>query len=79
MVLQLLVDANDANDMLVGLHVPTDFQMYRQNYLKKALLGANYCPPPPSGYTSVNIDTIDIDIDIDTSHNIGLDDAHMHQ
>ena len=40
------------NDMLVGLHVPTDFQMYRQNS-EKALLG---CPPPPpphpSGYSN---------------------------
>ena len=26
------------NDILVGLHVPTDFQMYRQNS-EKALLG----------------------------------------
>ena len=36
------------NDMLVGLHVPTDFQMYRQNS-EKALLGAiaPSAPPPP--------------------------------
>ena len=32
------------NDMLVGLHVPTNFQIYRQ-YSEKALLGA--VPPPP--------------------------------
>ena len=32
------------NDMLVGLHVPINFQMYRQKS-EKALLGAN-CPPP---------------------------------
>ena len=38
------------NDILVGLHVPTDFQMYRQNS-EKALLGA-IAPPPPSGYAS---------------------------
>ena len=44
------------NDMLVGLHVPTNFQMYRQNS-EKALLGGN-CPPapppppPPSGYAN---------------------------
>ena len=31
--------------MLVGLHVPTNFQMYRQDS-EKALLGGN-CPPPP--------------------------------
>ena len=33
------------NDMLVGSHVPTNFQMYRQNS-EKALLGGS-CPPPP--------------------------------
>ena len=33
------------NDMLVGLHVPTNFQMYRQNSEK------HYCPPPP-GYAN---------------------------
>ena len=32
--------------MLVGLHVPTNFQMYRQNS-EKALLGAVAPPPPP--------------------------------
>ena len=34
------------NDMLVGSHVPTKFQMYRQ---KKALLGGegSSCPPAP--------------------------------
>ena len=32
----------DTNDMLVGLHVPTNFQMYRQNF-EKAL----WVPPPP--------------------------------
>ena len=37
--------------MLVGLHVPTDFQMYRQNS-EKALLGGGGPPPPPSGYAS---------------------------
>ena len=38
------------NDMLVGLHVPTNFQMYRQNS-EKALLGGGgggNCPPPPA-------------------------------
>ena len=34
------------NDMLVGLHVPTNFQMYRQNS-EKALLGGLLPPPPP--------------------------------
>ena len=36
------------NDTLVGLHVPTDFQMYRQNY-ENALLGGGgaIAPPPP--------------------------------
>ena len=41
------------NDMLVGLHVPTNFQMYRQNF-QKALLGGGggQLPPPPSGYAN---------------------------
>ena len=44
------------NDMLVGLHVPTNFQMYRQ-HSEKALWGGggDNCPPPPpppSGYAS---------------------------
>ena len=45
------------NDMLVGLHVPTNFQMYRQNS-EKALLGGGggggSCPlpPPPPGYAN---------------------------
>ena len=36
------------NDMLVGLLVPTNFQMYRQNS-EKALLGGGggSCPPAP--------------------------------
>ena len=34
------------NDILVGLHVPTDFQMYRQNS-EKASWGGGNCPPPP--------------------------------
>ena len=37
------------NDRVVGLHVPTDFQMYQQNS-EKALLGGGGncpCPPPP--------------------------------
>ena len=37
------------NDMLVGLHVATNFQMYRQNS-EKALWGGGGiapCPPPP--------------------------------
>ena len=39
--------------MLVGLHVPTNFQMYRQNS-EKALLGGGGgpAPPPPSGYAN---------------------------
>ena len=42
------------NDILVGLHVPTDFQMYRQNSEKKHYWGAIAPPPhpPPSGYAS---------------------------
>ena len=32
--------------MLVGLHVATNFEMYRQNS-EKALLGGGNCPPPP--------------------------------
>ena len=48
------------NDMLVGLHVPIFFQMYRQNS-EKALLGGGGGvaplpppppPPPPSGYAN---------------------------
>ena len=42
------------NDMLVGLHVPTNFQMYRQKS-EKALLGGGggpAPPPPSSGYAS---------------------------
>ena len=44
------------NDMLVGLHVPTNFQMYRQNS-EKALLGVGGgggggIAPPPSGYAN---------------------------
>ena len=39
------------NYILVGSHVPTDFQMYRQNF-EKALI-APLPPPPPSGYASV--------------------------
>ena len=35
------------NDILVGLHVPTDFQMYRQNS-EKALLGGPPPTPPSS-------------------------------
>ena len=34
------------NDMLFGLHVPTNFLMYRQNS-EKALLGGLPPPPPP--------------------------------
>ena len=39
------------NDMLVGSHVPTNFQMYRQKSEKALLGGGGSCPPcPPSGY-----------------------------
>ena len=44
------------NDMLVGSHVPTNFQMYRQKS-EKALLGGGGQlppPPPPSGYANVS-------------------------
>ena len=34
------------NDMLVGLHVPTHFQMYRQKSEKALLGGGGDCPPP---------------------------------
>ena len=45
------------NDMLVGLHVPTNFQMYRQNSEKHygGGGGGGNCslgPPPPSGYAN---------------------------
>ena len=33
------------NDMLVGLHVATNFQMYRQNSEKALLGGGGGCPP----------------------------------
>ena len=35
------------NDMLVGSHVPTNFQMYRQKSEKALLGGGGSCPPPP--------------------------------
>ena len=39
------------NDMLVGLHVPTNFQMYRQKSEKASLVegggGGNNRPPAP--------------------------------
>ena len=44
------------NEMLVGLHVPTNFQMYRQN-LREGIIGGGGAvpppPPPPSGYANV--------------------------
>ena len=41
------------NDMLVGLHVPRNFQMYRQKSEKALLGGGGNCPPPPpSGYAN---------------------------
>ena len=36
------------NDMLVGLHVATNFQMYQQNSEKALLGGGGDCPPPPA-------------------------------
>ena len=33
------------NDMLVGLHVPTNFQMYRQNSEMALWGGGGACPP----------------------------------
>ena len=44
------------NDMHVGLHVPTTFQMYRQNS-EKALWGGGgggAIAPPPPGYATGN-------------------------
>ena len=40
--------------MLVGLHVPTNFQMYRQTPKKYYWGGGGHSPlpPPPSGYAS---------------------------
>ena len=35
------------NDMLVGLHVATNFQMYRQNSEKALWGGGGDCPPAP--------------------------------
>ena len=35
------------NDMLVGLHVPTNFQMYRQNSEKTLFGGGGQLRPPP--------------------------------
>ena len=44
------------NDMLVGSHVPTNFQMYRQKSEKALLGGGGSCPPcpppPPSRYAN---------------------------
>ena len=51
------------NDMLVGLHVPTNFQMYRQifkctdktpkkHYGGGGAVGLPPAPPPPSGYAN---------------------------
>ena len=42
------------NDMLVGLHVPTNCQMYRQNSEKHYGGGGAIAPPPPapSGYAN---------------------------
>ena len=48
------------NDMLVGLQVPTNVQMYRQSYsnvptklCKSIIGGGGPCPPPPpSGYAN---------------------------
>ena len=41
------------NVMLVGLHVPTNFQMYRQMSEKALLGGGGQLPPcPPSGYAN---------------------------
>ena len=37
----------DTNDMLVGLHVPTNFQLYQQKYEKALLGGGGNCPPAP--------------------------------
>ena len=35
------------NDMLVGIHVPTNFQMYRQNSEKALWGGGGQLPPSP--------------------------------
>ena len=40
-------------DMLVDLHVPTNFQMYRQNSEKALCAPPPPPPPPPSGYANV--------------------------
>ena len=46
--------------MLVGLHVATNFQMYRQNS-EKALLGGGDCPPcPPATLMAGNAKEADI-------------------
>ena len=37
--------------MLVGLHVATNFEMYRQNS-EKALLAPSPLSPPPPGYAN---------------------------
>ena len=42
------------NDMLVGLHAATNFQMYRQNS-EKSIIGGGGAPapaPPPPGYAN---------------------------
>ena len=40
--------------MLVGLHVPTNFQMYRQKSEKALLGGGAIAPLPPSGYANAD-------------------------
>ena len=45
------------NDMLVGSHVPTNFQMYIPTKIRKSIMGGGGgqlppCPPPSSGYAN---------------------------
>ena len=42
------------NDMLVGLHIPTNFQSTDKTP-KKALWGPASCPPPPSAYANATV------------------------
>ena len=43
------------NDMLVGLHVPTNFQMYQRSSEKAFMHGGGRIPPPPPpGYASAS-------------------------
>ena len=57
LVLQILVGTND---MLVGLHVATNFEMYRQNSEKALWGGGGLLPLPPATLMAGNAKEADI-------------------